>query len=96
VGETKLHPIKDGGKILGVTVRLMFDIRPILFFGSIGTVLGIIGLLLHYLMLPIELAYIVFPLLFMIGGTLLFWFGFVIFLIRKLKKRNQKLRRINF
>jgi len=55
VGETKLDPIKDGGRILGITVRLMFDVRPLLFFGSIGTVLGVVGLLLHYIMLPIEL-----------------------------------------
>jgi glycosyltransferase involved in cell wall biosynthesis len=88
VGKTKLNPIKDGGRILGTTVRLMFDIRPLVFFGSIGTILGIFGLLLHYTMLPIELAHIVFPFLFMIGGILLFWLGFVIFLIRKIRKRK--------
>lgn len=90
VGETKLNPIKDGGKILGVTVRLMLDIRPLLFFASIGTVLGIMGLLLHYLMLPVELAHIVFPFLFIIGGILLFWLGFAIVLIRTLRRRNEK------
>ena len=90
VGETKLNPIKDGGRILGVTVRLMFDIRPLLFFGNIGTILGIIGLLLHYLLLPIELGYIIFPLLFIITGVLLFWLGFVMVLIRKRKRRNKK------
>jgi glycosyltransferase involved in cell wall biosynthesis len=88
VGETKLNPIKDGGRILGITVRLMFDVRPILFFGSIGTVLGVVGLLLHYLMLPIELVHVVFPFLFMIGGMLLFWVGFVIVLIKKLRRRK--------
>jgi len=88
VGETKLNPIKDGGRILGTTVRLMFDVRPLLFFGSIGTVLGLVGLLLHYLVLPIELAYVVFPFLFMIGGMLLFWVGFVIVLIKKLRRRK--------
>ena len=88
VGKTKLNPIKDGGRILGITVRLMFDIRPLLFFGSIGTVLGIVGLLLHYLTLPIELAHVVFPFIFMIGGMLLFWFGFVIVLIKKLRRRK--------
>ncbi len=92
VGKTKLNPIKDGGRILGITVRLMFDIRPLLFFGIIGTVLGIVGLLLHYLTLPIELAHVVFPFLFMIGGMVLFWFGFVIVLIRKLRRRNKKVR----
>jgi glycosyltransferase involved in cell wall biosynthesis len=90
VGETKLNPITDGGRILGVTVRLMLDVRPLLFFGSIGTILGTIGLLLHYFMLPVELMHIVFPFLFMIGGILLFWFGFVIFAFRKFKQRNEK------
>ena len=90
VGETKLNPLKDGGRILGVTVRLMFDIRPLLFFGSIGTVLGVMGLLLHYLLLPIKFVHIMFSLLFIIVGMLLFWFGFVIFLIRRRRKRNNK------
>jgi glycosyltransferase involved in cell wall biosynthesis len=88
VGETKLNPIKDGGRILGITVRLMFDVRPILFFGSIGTILGVVGLLLHYIMLPIELVHVVFPFLFMIGGLLLFWVGFVIVLIKKIRRRK--------
>lgn len=88
VGETKLNPIKDGGRILGITVRLMFDVRPLLFFGSIGTILGVVGLLLHYIMLPIELVHVVFPFLFMIGGMLLFWVGFVMVLIKKLRRRK--------
>jgi len=88
VGETKLNPIKDGGRILGITVRLMFDVRPLLFFGSIGTILGIIGLLLHYITLPIELMNVVFPFLLMIGGLLLFWVGFVIVLIKKVRRRQ--------
>jgi glycosyltransferase involved in cell wall biosynthesis len=88
VGETKLNPIKDGGRILGTTVRLMFDIRPLLFFGIIGTVLGIMGLLLHYITLPTELAHLVFPYLFMIGATLLFGLGFMLVLIKKLRRRK--------
>ncbi|MFA5364277.1 MAG: glycosyltransferase family 2 protein [Candidatus Bathyarchaeia archaeon] len=89
VGETKLSPIKDGGRIIGVTVRLMFDIRPLLFFGAIGTVLGVIGLILHYLMLPIEFTHIMFPFLIMIGGILLTGVGFVIFLITKFRGYKQ-------
>ena len=88
VGETKLNPIKDGGRILGTTIRLMFDIRPLLFFGIIGTVLGIMGLLLHYITLPTELAHLVFPYLFMIGATLLFGLGFMLVLIKKLRRRK--------
>ena len=88
VGETKLNPIKDGGRILGTTVRLMFDIRPLLFFGIIGTVLGVMGFLLHYVTLPIELVNVVFPFIFIIGGLLLFWLGFVTVLVRKLRRRK--------
>lgn len=88
VGETKLNPIKDGCRILGTTVRLMFDIRPLLFFGIIGTVLGVMGLLLHYVTIPIELVNVVFPFIFIIGGMLLFWLGFVTVLVRKLRRRK--------
>jgi hypothetical protein len=88
VGETKLNPIKDGGRILGITVRLMFDIRPILFFGSIGTVLGIVGLVLHYMTLPTELVHLVFPYLFMVGAMLLFGLGFILVVIKKIRRRK--------
>ena len=88
VGETKLHPIKDGGRILGTTVRLMFDIRPLLFFGGIGTFLGVVGLLLHYMTLPTEPAHILFPYLFLIGATLLFGSGFILFGIKKFGKHR--------
>jgi glycosyltransferase involved in cell wall biosynthesis len=88
VGETKLHPIKDGGRILGTTVRLMFDVRPLLFFGSIGTVLGIVGLLIHDITLPTELAHLVFSYLSLIGATLLFGLGFILVVIKKIRKRK--------
>jgi glycosyltransferase involved in cell wall biosynthesis len=88
VGETKLNPIKDGGRILGITLRLMFDIRPLLFFGSIGTVLGVVGLLLHYMTLPTEFAHLVFPYLFMVGAMLLFGLGFMLVVIKKLRRRK--------
>ena len=80
VGETKLSPLKDGFRIFNVTVRLMFEVRPLLFFGIIGIVLGAWGLFLHYVLLPIEIVNIVFPLLLIIGGILSFLVGFAIFL----------------
>jgi dolichol-phosphate mannosyltransferase len=88
VGETKLSPIKDGGRIIGVTVRLMFDIRPLLFFGAIGTVLGVTGLVLHYLTLPTEFTHIMFPFLVMFGGILLTAVGFVIYTITKFRSNK--------
>ena len=66
----------------------MFDIRPLLFFGGIGTVLGVMGLLLHYVTLPIELVSVVLPFIFIIGGLLLFWMGFVIVVIKKLRRHK--------
>ena len=82
VGKTKLNPIKDGGRILGITLRLMFDNQPLLFFGGIGTVLWIVGLLLHASMLPT----VVFPFLFIIGAMQFFTLGLVIGIIKRLRR----------
>ena len=79
VGETKLSPLRDGSRIFSVIVRLMFDVRPLLFFGIIGTFLGAWGFFLHYVLLPIEIAYVIFPLLLIIGGLLSFLVGFAIY-----------------
>jgi len=43
VGDTKLNPIQDGGRILGTIIRLMRDTRPLSFFLSIGLVMIGIG-----------------------------------------------------
>jgi len=82
VGKTKLNPIKDGGRILGITLRLMLDTQPLLFFGGIGTVLWIVGLLLHASMLPT----VVFPFLFIIGAMQFFTLGLVIGIIKRLRR----------
>jgi glycosyltransferase involved in cell wall biosynthesis len=89
VGETKLSPLKDGFRIFNVIVRLMFDVRPLLFFGIIGTVLGAWGLFLHYILLPVEIAYVVFPLLLIIGGVLSFVVGFAIFYEKGALQKNR-------
>jgi len=89
VGETKLSPLKDGFRIFNVIVRLMFDVRPLLFFGIIGTVLGAWGLILHYVLLPIEVAYVVFPLLLIIGGVLSFVVGVAIFYEKDTLQKNR-------
>lgn len=88
VGKTKLNPVKDGGRILGTTVRLMFDVRPMLFFGAIGTVLGIFGLLLHYVMPTIEFVHVIIPFLFMSGSLMMAGLGFIIAIIKEFRKRN--------
>ena len=43
VGDTKLNPIQDGGRILGTIIRLMRDTRPLSFFLSIGLIMIGIG-----------------------------------------------------
>jgi hypothetical protein len=88
VGKTKLSPLKDGGRIFGTTLRLIFDIQPLLFFGIIGTEMGIAGLFLHVITFPD----VVFPFLLMIGATLFFILGLVIRPIKKLRKS----RAVNF
>jgi len=79
VGKTKLNPIKDGGRILGTTLRLIYDTQPLLFFGGIGTVWGIVGLFLHAVTLPT----VMFPFLLMIGAIPFFALGLVISLIKR-------------
>lgn len=46
IGEPKLVPLKDGLMIFGTILRLMRDTKPLFFFGSLGLLLGIIGLIL--------------------------------------------------
>ena len=90
VGKTKLSPIRDGGRILGITVRLMLDTQPLLFFGGIGIVLGMVGLFLHAVMLPTA----VFPFLLMIGAIQFFTLGLVIVMIKRIgRSRTRKLWR---
>jgi len=43
VGDTKLNPVQDGGRILGTIIRLMRDTRPLSFFGSIGMIMIAVG-----------------------------------------------------
>jgi len=93
VGKTKLSPIKDGGRILGITLRLMFDIQPLLFFGGIGTVLGLVGLILMYIAFP-NMVGLVFPFLLMIGAIPFFILGLVIRTIKR-SRRSRRTARLN-
>jgi len=51
IGETKLSPVQDGTRILGTTLRLMRDTRPLSFFGSIGMIMIAIGTILGTMVL---------------------------------------------
>ena len=44
-GNTNLNPFDDGSKILSAIIRLMRDSRPLVFFGSIGLISTVVGLL---------------------------------------------------
>ena len=44
IGETKLTPLQDGGRILSTTIRLMRDTRPLSFFGCLGLLMFVIGI----------------------------------------------------
>ena len=72
---------------MGLTVRLMFDVRPLLLFGGLGTVLGLMSLLLHYMAISGESAYFVFMYLFSFG-LVMFGFGFVLAAYRSLRKHK--------
>ncbi len=44
IGEAKLNPLQDGIRILTTIIRLMRDTRPLALFGTIGSLLFVIGL----------------------------------------------------
>ncbi len=46
IGKTKLNPIKDGLMIFGTILRLLRDTSPLLFFGGIGVIFMIVGIIL--------------------------------------------------
>jgi dolichol-phosphate mannosyltransferase len=45
-GKAKLRPLQDGLVIAGATIRLLRDYNPLLFFGSIGSILFISSIIL--------------------------------------------------
>jgi hypothetical protein len=98
IGETKLSPIRDGLRILGTILRLMRDSQPLLFFGGLGILLGVGGLvfgvqiLLEWIRtssirnLP---SLIVFVLLLM-GAIQFVSFGLLADMIKRLNKRTMQ------
>ena len=44
VGDTKLNPIQDGGRILATIIRLVRDTRPLFFFGILGLFMISLGI----------------------------------------------------
>jgi glycosyltransferase involved in cell wall biosynthesis len=48
IGTTKLSPLHDGAKIVGIILRLLRDYKPLLFFGGLGFVSVFAGLTLGF------------------------------------------------
>jgi dolichol-phosphate mannosyltransferase len=48
IGRTKLSPLHDGTKIAGIILRLLRDYKPLLFFGGLGFISALAGLVLGF------------------------------------------------
>jgi glycosyltransferase involved in cell wall biosynthesis len=48
IGTTKLSPLHDGAKIVGIILRLLRDYKPLLFFGGLGFISALAGLVLGF------------------------------------------------
>lgn len=48
IGTTKLSPLHDGAKIVGIILRLLRDYKPLLFFGGLGFASVLAGLVLGF------------------------------------------------
>jgi glycosyltransferase involved in cell wall biosynthesis len=48
IGTTKLSPLRDGAKIVGIMLRLLRDYKPLLFFGGLGIASVLAGLALGF------------------------------------------------
>ena len=48
IGTTKLSPLHDGAKIVGIILRLLRDYKPLLFFGGLGFASVLVGLALGF------------------------------------------------
>ncbi len=50
IGDTKLNPLQDGATLFTILLRLMRDIRPRFFFGGIGIILTLFGVMFGLLL----------------------------------------------
>jgi len=95
-GTAKLVPWRDGLLIFGTILRLMRDTQPLLFFGGIGSILGLFGLILGldvtlYWMRTgtvVRMASVVLSVLLIIGAIQFFTLGLVADMIKGLRKRR--------
>jgi len=99
VGATKLNPLRDGLRILGIIIRLMRDTEPLLFFGAIGFVLGVAGL---WFGVDITLEWlrtrsvgrvptVMLSVLLLFGAMQFFTIGLVADMIKRLKRSKNRI-----
>ena len=96
VGVTKLSPIKDGLMIFGTILRLMRDTQPLLFFGGMGSLLGVMGFILGFdvalewlrTQTVTRLPSVILSVLFLMGAIQFFTLGLVADMIKGLRKNN--------
>jgi len=98
VGRTKLDPIRDGFKIIGVILRLARDYQPLSFFGAVGFLLAAMGVIIGVGIVIewittgtiLHLASVSLSSLFIIAGLQIFVIGLIADMIKGMKKYLRK------
>lgn len=96
IGETKLSPFRDGASIGGTTLRLMRDYRPLVFFGALGTIVALIGLVLGSSVISewlttgtvTRIPTAILTVLLVIIGVQFFSLGLIADMVKGIKKRR--------
>jgi glycosyltransferase involved in cell wall biosynthesis len=94
IGKTKLNPVKDGVRILGTTLRLIRDYKPLLFFGGFGLILTLIGSLIGIIIVfewmktgsITHLASVSLSSMLIITGFFIFMIGLLADMIKNMRK----------
>lgn len=103
IGTPKLSPFRDGLLILGTIIRLARDTQPLLFFSSIGVLLGLVGI---YLGVDVtfewfrtgtigRLPTVILSVLLMIGSLQFLTLGLVADMIKGLRKQLHRVQEKN-
>ena len=99
VGETKLNPFRDGAGIVGTTLRLMRDYRPLVFFGALGAIVTLAGLVIGSDVISewlttgtvTRVPTAILTVLLVVIGIQLFSLGLIADMIKGVKKRRSYL-----
>ena len=94
IGHAKLDPFRDGFRILATILRLYRDFEPLLFFGGIGSVLTLAGLVIGFSVLIewlttgaiTRLASTMLSAMLMLSGFQLFILGLLADMVKDVKR----------